>query len=405
MLAVPGSPSVSPRSTTLRIQVKEGTALVVRDVPLEDYAAAAALSEVHPGRRRRGIRGTDVRGPGGPCAHLCAGQPRPSCAGTVSTCARPPIASSTSRRGWGRLDGGRSRRHAGRMTGGELIWFGDAPARAVFHADCGGHTSDAAAVWGGGAPPYLPAPSAMAVPRARARRVDVRGSGRGASRRAQRGPADRGRDETRSRSRSPAATCPAAPKRSCSAAPARSWSAARSSATSLTRAFGAKSLRSTLFTVKKTGAGFVFSGKGFGHGVGLCQAGAMARIRAGASVESRSTFRTTLLSIPGTHFADRYRDPRSGSRSRIHFQRRPVCHNPIHAQSHGHGGGCPHSSFDGGTRRDRTGQSGSDREAEARGLPAFGRHGHVELVERRLRPAPVRDPTTCAKPASGPATG
>jgi stage II sporulation protein D len=53
----------------------------------------------------------------------------------------------------------------------------------------------------------------------------------------------------------------------------------------VTRALGVKSVRSTLFSVKKTGDRFVFSGKGFGHGVGLCQAGAMARLRAGASPE------------------------------------------------------------------------------------------------------------------------
>src|SRR6185437_13171342 len=48
-----------------------------------------------------------------------------------------------------------SARDAGRLTAGELLWFDNAPARAVFHADCGGHTSDAAAVWGGISPSYL----------------------------------------------------------------------------------------------------------------------------------------------------------------------------------------------------------------------------------------------------------
>jgi stage II sporulation protein D len=53
----------------------------------------------------------------------------------------------------------------------------------------------------------------------------------------------------------------------------------------LTRALGVKTLRSTLFSVKKSHDVFAFSGKGFGHGVGLCQAGALARITAGASPE------------------------------------------------------------------------------------------------------------------------
>jgi stage II sporulation protein D len=40
-----------------------------------------------------------------------------------------------------------------------------------------------------------------------------------------------------------------------------------------------------MFSEKKVRGGFSFSGRGFGHGVGLCQAGALARIRAGASLE------------------------------------------------------------------------------------------------------------------------
>ena len=54
----------------------------------------------------------------------------------------------------------------------------------------------------------------------------------------------------------------------------------------MTRAFGAASIRSTLFTVKKSNDRYVFSGKGYGHGVGLCQAGALARLKSGARVDS-----------------------------------------------------------------------------------------------------------------------
>src|SRR6185436_8014695 len=46
-------------------------------------------------------------------------------------------------------------RDAAVRTAGEVLWFEGAPARAVFHADCGGHTSGASAVWGGAAPSYL----------------------------------------------------------------------------------------------------------------------------------------------------------------------------------------------------------------------------------------------------------
>ncbi len=53
----------------------------------------------------------------------------------------------------------------------------------------------------------------------------------------------------------------------------------------LTRAFGYRAVRSTRFTVVRTDRGFEFTGSGFGHGVGLCQVGAFARISAGASSE------------------------------------------------------------------------------------------------------------------------
>jgi len=53
----------------------------------------------------------------------------------------------------------------------------------------------------------------------------------------------------------------------------------------VTRRLGAKTVKSTMFSVKKVRGGFAFIGRGFGHGVGLCQAGALARIRAGASPE------------------------------------------------------------------------------------------------------------------------
>jgi len=283
-VGMPGSPSASPRSTTLRIQVKEGTALVVRDVPLEEYAAAAALSEMHPdvadeasAERMFEVQVVLAR------TYALANRGRHSRDGfdlcsTTHCQLYEPARLGTSR--WGTIA-----RHAGRMTAGELIWFGDAPARAVFHADCGGYTSDAAAVWGGGALPYLPAERDG-------------------------GPADHAHAEWTFEA--PAAALRAAlnadPRTAIGTKLDRVETAGRDVSgraeqivlrgtrtfvvrgevfrDAVTRAFGAKSLRSTLFTVKKTGAGFVFSGKGFGHGVGLCQAGAMARIRAGASVES-----------------------------------------------------------------------------------------------------------------------
>jgi stage II sporulation protein D len=51
----------------------------------------------------------------------------------------------------------------------------------------------------------------------------------------------------------------------------------------LTQVFGARTIKSTWFEIRLEGATFVFEGRGFGHGVGLCQAGALARVQAGAT--------------------------------------------------------------------------------------------------------------------------
>ena len=169
-----------------------------------------------------------------------------------------------------------------RRSAGTVVWHGGAPATAMFHADCGGHTSTSVAAWGGTSRPYLkavrddgPAASAHARwsypiaitavvdalntdPRTRVgarldtiRIVDRDASGRAAT------VALHGTQERLVRGED-----------------LRSI---------LTRRFGVRSIRSTLFDVRRDGMSFVFDGRGFGHGVGLCQAGALARIRAGAT--------------------------------------------------------------------------------------------------------------------------
>jgi stage II sporulation protein D len=169
-------------------------------------------------------------------------------------------------------------------TAGEVLWFADRPARAVFHADCGGHTSSAAAVWGGLAPAYLsgatdkgPAGGAHLDWTFETRTAALLAALNADPRTAVGGRLDRieiaGRD----------------------ASGRAEKIVLRGTRTFVvrgevfrevaTRALGVKTLRSTLFGVKKSGDRFVFSGKGFGHGVGLCQTGALARLKAGASLD------------------------------------------------------------------------------------------------------------------------
>jgi stage II sporulation protein D len=266
------------------VQVREGGRLVVRTVPIEEYVAVTALSEVHPdvsdqaiAERVFEVQAVIAR------TYAVSNRGRHAAEGfdlcSTTHCQLYEPARLTSSRWAGAV------REAVARTAGELLWFGQAPARALFHADCGGHTSDAAAVWGGAAPAYLagaadegPARAAHSQwtfettstalrraldtdPRtavgARLDRLDV--SGRDAA----------GRAELITLRGSRTFVVRGEVFRDV-----------------VTRALGPKSIRSTLFTVKKTQAGYAFAGKGFGHGVGLCQAGALARLRAGASVKN-----------------------------------------------------------------------------------------------------------------------
>jgi stage II sporulation protein D len=52
----------------------------------------------------------------------------------------------------------------------------------------------------------------------------------------------------------------------------------------VTRTFGARALASTRFSVRRDQNELVFTGRGFGHGVGLCQAGAVRLAGDGQSV-------------------------------------------------------------------------------------------------------------------------
>lgn len=169
-------------------------------------------------------------------------------------------------------------------TRGMIITSGSGPIEALFHADCGGHTSSATAVWGGPSPDYLAGvPDAFCVTEARnhwrlalgrdhlrrmlntdtettvgGRLDDVSITHRDATGRAT-------QMEIRGQER-------------------RLVRATQFRAV-ITRQLGARAFRSTFFRVETSPDGFEFTGQGFGHGVGLCQTGAIVRVRAGSTVE------------------------------------------------------------------------------------------------------------------------
>jgi len=173
-------------------------------------------------------------------------------------------------------------RIAAQRTAGEVLWFANAPARAVFHADCGGHTSPASAVWGGSAPAYL---------------AGQKDSGPAGSAHAEWTFESKG-DTLRIALNSDPRTAIGARLEAIEIAGRDAAGRAEQIVLRGTRTFvirgevfrdvvtrqlGVRTLKSTLFSVKKSRGTFAFSGRGFGHGVGLCQAGAMARLKAGES--------------------------------------------------------------------------------------------------------------------------
>ena len=171
-------------------------------------------------------------------------------------------------------------REAAQSTRDLLILHQGQPIQAVYHADCGGHTSDASAVWGGIGAPYLrgvadsmcPGPSRepwrFAVDAtalrdalnadqrtrvgARLNRIDIAKTDEGG--RALRVLLE-GERSTVVR--------------------------AEEFRFAVLQRFGPRSLRSTQFNITRTDEQFLFEGTGYGHGVGLCIAGAIAQIQAG----------------------------------------------------------------------------------------------------------------------------
>lgn len=173
---------------------------------------------------------------------------------------------------------------AARATEGRVLWYRDAPANTLFHSDCGGRTSGDGDVWGGPPHPYLEgaADGGPAREAHGAWRFEI---GEAALTRALNASA-RTRVGTRlleivALERDRAGRATVVLLRGTREPVVRGEELRQV----LTRAFGARSVRSTLFEVARRGDAFVFSGRGFGHGVGLCQTGALARVRAGARPE------------------------------------------------------------------------------------------------------------------------
>jgi stage II sporulation protein D len=167
-------------------------------------------------------------------------------------------------------------------TSGWILWYNGAPATALFHADCGGHTSNAVDIWGGRGVPYLvgisddgPASDAHSSWRYEAASETVRHA-LNADPRTRVGAR---LDGIQVLDRDPAGRAEHVLLRAAQQLTVRG----EDLRDVLARALGTRTIRSTWFDIRRERGAYVFEGRGFGHGVGLCQAGALARISAGAN--------------------------------------------------------------------------------------------------------------------------
>jgi stage II sporulation protein D len=292
-LSTPIAPLTPTTGTALprhvRVQLTEQGLTVVRDVPLEDYVQASSISEVAPAAGEldtveRMLEVQTIIGRTYAVSHLArhAREGFDLCS-TTHCQLFDPRRLQTSRWAPASLEA------VGR-TSGLILTFDRLPIQALFHADCGGHTSTAAAVWGGTDRPYLVARPDDGVPsEAHADwkyevSVGVLTAALATdSRMRVTGVLDT--IEVISRDGAGRAERIALYGHAQNAGRTNSVIEIRGDELRqvLTRAFGPRTIRSTRFDVRRTASTFTFSGRGFGHGVGLCQAGALARLRAGAT--------------------------------------------------------------------------------------------------------------------------
>jgi stage II sporulation protein D (peptidoglycan lytic transglycosylase) len=281
----PGSRTALPGEATrtpayVRVGTKEGNRLTIRKVPLEEYIRATILSEFAPAASSDAasteqmfeVQAVVARTYA--LAHLGrhAAEGFDLCSSTHCQLYEPSRL-TTSR--WAVLSA-----EAVKHTAGRVLWFNGSIASALFHADCGGHTSRSDDVWGGSGQPYLAsvaddgaAEHAHSSWKYEARQVDlVRALNADARTRV--GTRFDGLEvlQRDAAGRAERIALHGSVDRIVRGEEFRD---------AVSSTFGAKAIRSTLFQVSRRGPVFFFEGRGFGHGVGLCQAGALARVRAG----------------------------------------------------------------------------------------------------------------------------
>jgi stage II sporulation protein D len=168
-------------------------------------------------------------------------------------------------------------------TSGRVLVYGGQIVEALFHADCGGATTSADAVWGGQAKPYLRTViDTLPAETHRPWQIVI-----AADQLRQALDADSRTDVGRSLSAIEVVERdPSGRAASLTIRGERSYTVRGDLLRSvINQKLGDRAVQSTRFTLTKSSGKFTFKGTGYGHGVGLCQRGAITRARQGESVE------------------------------------------------------------------------------------------------------------------------
>jgi stage II sporulation protein D len=260
----------SSRVETVRVGIaRRRGGYDLRDVPLEEYVSGVVAGEVSPGSAPATLEALAIAAR----TYVLANRGRHSrdgfdvCDLTHCQVLRPRTATSTA---------------AAERTGGRYLVDRGRPADVYYTASCGGRSERLSSVWPGSSDlPYLQSHEDDACDGAPQWQSEISA---GDLLRALRSGGFRGdsiRDVTVAR-RTPSGR--AGWLRVDGLVPAEiSGDNLRSL---VGRTLGWQHVRSTLFEVTRTGAGYQFSGRGAGHGVGLCVLGAVARGRSGESADT-----------------------------------------------------------------------------------------------------------------------
>lgn len=176
------------------------------------------------------------------------------------------------------------------VTHGEVLRYQGELAKTFYHQNCGGKTAAAQEAWPSVREPYLPS---HADPYCVARgallwesTIPVRELDRALRAEGLKTPAGWHAIEISARSQSGRAQR----LRLAGGAGGNTFISASSFRFAVDRELGWQKIRSDLFEVRNDGGEIVFSGRGAGHGVGLCQAGAEEMARQGKSYREILSF-------------------------------------------------------------------------------------------------------------------